>query len=201
MTSDIIRYTRTSSPPLLPLFRSEHQLHLLGELFLLSAEPRSVAELAEDTGIPAPTVAREVDRLEKAGIVRSWRRGRLRLVQANDDQPWFKELQALLLKTIGPHAVLREALAGVAGVERAYIFGSWAARFAGEAGPPPRDLDLLVIGEPRLDKLYAACRRAERELGIDVNPVTRTAEEWDRADDGFLAEVRRGPLVALVEAP
>jgi predicted nucleotidyltransferase len=36
----------------------------------------------------------------------------------------------------------------LAGIEAAAIFGSWAARAAGEAGPSPVDVDLLVIGRP-----------------------------------------------------
>ena len=38
-----------------------------------------------------------------------------------------------------------EELEGVEGIEKAYLFGSWAARYAGEAGRAPADLDVLVI--------------------------------------------------------
>jgi len=86
--------------PLLPIFRSEHQLHLLGELFVYAAHARSVAELAVATGIPQATVSREVGRMDEAGLVRSVRRGRLRLVEANDRLPYYHELRSLLLKTI-----------------------------------------------------------------------------------------------------
>lgn len=119
------------------------------------------------------------------------------MVEANDRLPWFAELRSLLLKTVGPQMVLRDVLAGVNGIAEAYIFGSWAARYHGSTGPAPNDLDLLVVGEPDLDELYAACRRAERDLRLDVNPVTRTPAEWQAGDRGFLDEVRRGPLVPV----
>lgn len=197
MPSDIIHDTRTSSPPLLPLFRSEHQLRLLGELFVYAPDPRSVSELANVTGIPQATVSREVARLEEAGLVRSRRRGRLRLVEPNDQLPYYHELRSLLIKTIGPAAVLAHELSRVAGIDHAFIFGSWAARYHGERGPAPHDIDLVVIGEPDLDALYAACRRAEAELRLDVNPVVRSKAEWRRRGSGFLADVRKGPLVPL----
>lgn len=171
----------------------------MGELFVRADGARSIAELAHDTGIPVATVSREVARLERFGIVRSARRGRLRLVEADNRLPWFAELRSLLLKTIGPAAVLRDALATVDGVEEAWIFGSWAARYRGDVGPPPNDVDLLVIGAPDLDALYAACRRAERELRLEVNPVTRTRGEWEKRDRGFLDEIRRGPRVAVAD--
>jgi DNA-binding transcriptional ArsR family regulator len=200
LADDNIRYTRTSAPALLPLFRSEHQLRLLGELFVYASEGRAISELSATTGIPQATVSREVARLEEAGLLRSVRRGRLRLVQANDHLAYYPELRALLLKTIGPAAVLRRSLADVTGIDSAFIFGSWAARYHGERGPAPNDIDLLVIGEPELDALYAACRRAERELHLDVNPVVRSAADWRKRGAGFLADVRKGPLVPVRDA-
>jgi predicted nucleotidyltransferase len=91
-------------------------------------------------------------------------------------------------------------LADVTGIDSAFIYGSWAARYHGERGPAPNDIDLLVIGEPELDALYAACRRAERELHLDVNPVVRSAADWRRRGAGFLADVRKGPLVPVRDA-
>lgn len=145
-------------------------------------------------------MSREVARLEEAGLLRSRRRGRLRLVEANDQLPYYHELRALLIKTIGPAAVLAAELSGVAGISKAFIFGSWAARYHGEKGPAPHDIDLMVIGEPELDVLYAACRRAETQLHLDVNPVVRSSTEWRRRGGGFLADVRKGPLVPVVGA-
>ena len=172
-------------------------MQLLGELFIYAAEGRSISELSAATGIPQATVSREVARLEEAGLLRSVRRGRLRLVQANDHLAYYPELRALLLKTIGPAAVLRHRLADISGIDSAFIFGSWAARHSGERGPAPNDIDLLVIGDPDLDALYAACRKAERELRLDVNPVVRSVADWRKRGDGFLADVRKGPLVPV----
>ena len=160
-------------------------------------EPRSIAELAEATGIPPSTVSREVARLREAGLLRTVRRGRLLLVEADRTLAYFEELRALLLKTVGPVAVLRDVLADVKGIDASFIFGSWARRHHGDAGPPPRDIDLLVIGDPPLDDLYRACRQAERMLRLDVTPVVRSPAEWRRPGTGFLAEVKRGPLVAV----
>jgi DNA-binding transcriptional ArsR family regulator len=201
LASDIIHYTRTTPPPLLPLFRSEHQLHLLGELFVYAGEARSISELSTATGIPQATVSREVGRLEEAGLLRSVRRGRLRLVEANDQLPYYPELRVLLLKTIGPAPVLAHELGAVKGIDEAFIFGSWAARYHGEPGPSPRDIDLMVIGEPDLDAIYAACRRAEASIRLDVNPIVRSRTEWRRRGSGFLADVRKGPLVQVSGRP
>lgn len=146
-------------------------------------------------------MSREVARLSEAGILRTSIRGRLHLVEADDRLSWHGELRSLLLKTIGPATVLEDLLAAIPGIEEAYVFGSWAARYHGQPGPPPADIDVLVVGAVDLDALYAACRRAEAELRLDVNPVVRTAAEWRRRDRGFLDAIRKGPLVPLGGRP
>ena len=45
-----------------------------------------------------------------------------------------------------PLPVLSQLLACVPGINAAYIYGSWAARYHHEPGGPPNDLDVLVIG-------------------------------------------------------
>jgi predicted nucleotidyltransferase len=118
-------------------------------------------------------------------------------VEANDQLSYYPELRGLLLKTIGPAPVLARELARLEAVDEAFIFGSWAARYHGEPGPAPHDIDLIVIGEPNLDALYAACRRAEAAIRVDVNPVVRSRAEWRRRGSGFLPDVRNGPLVRV----
>jgi DNA-binding transcriptional ArsR family regulator len=190
---------RTSAPPLLPLFRSAQQARLLTELFVLQREARSLTELAEASGIPLQTVQREVERLERAGLIRSLRVGRTRLVEADRQSPYFGELRALLGKAFGPAAVLRELISPLAGVRAAFIFGSWARRYAGEEGPAPADIDLLVIGSPVPEAVYAACREAESRLGLPVNPSIVPEPAWKAAESGFLRTLREEPRVAVVE--
>lgn len=91
-----------------------------------------------------------------------------------------------------------EALAGVAGVESAFVFGSWAARYAGEAGPPPRDVDVLVVADADLRAVRRVCRPVEEELRVEISPVTVEAAEWANADPSpFIAQIKSQPLVAI----
>jgi predicted nucleotidyltransferase len=190
---------RTPAPPLLPLFRSPHQVRLLTELFVRHPEERSLTEIAGATGVPLQTVQRELARLERAGLLRSRRIGRARLVRADEESPYYRELRALLEKAFGPGAALRELLSDVNGIREAWIFGSWARRYLGEEGAPPGDIDLLVVGAPRPDELYRACRKAEERLGMPVNPSVVSAADWEAAESGFLRTVREEPRVPLLE--
>lgn len=88
----------------------------------------------------------------------------------------------------------------MAGIDDAYLFGSWARRYRGEHGPPPGDIDVVIIGDPDVDDVYAACTEAGRVLRQEVNPVILTPDEWRSGRSGFIREVRNGPLVALVRS-
>lgn len=172
-------------------------MRLLGHLFLHPDVEHSIADLESATGIPQQTLSREVARLVRAGLVRDRRHGRMHLVAANQGSPYFPELAGLLLKALGPKEILADELADVDGIQEAYIFGSWARRYQGMAGDPPRDVDVAVIGEPDVDEIYDACRRAAQKLTQEVNPVVLTPKEWKQKRSGFLRELDAGPLVPV----
>ncbi|GAC1596515.1 MAG: ArsR family transcriptional regulator [Acidimicrobiales bacterium] len=186
-----------STPGLLPIFRSENQLRLMGQLFLHPDREQTIAELEAATAIAQQTVSREVERLVRAGLLVDRRQGRMHFVRPNRLSPYFPELAGLLLKALGPSSVLAGELKGMSGIEEAYLFGSWARRYHGEPGQPPGDIDLVVIGEPDVDDVYEACRVAGGILGQGVNVVILTPEEWRASRSGFVRQVRSGPLVPI----
>lgn len=189
---------KRTPPPLIPVLRSSTQARLLTRLLTDPQQEHSLTALAEEAETSVATAMREVDRAEEAGLVRSRNVGRTRLVQANESSPYFRPLSELLLVAFGPLTVVAEELARVEGVGEAYIFGSWAARYRGEAGRAPADVDVLVIGRPAPYDVYDAAERAEKRLGRPVQITIRKPEHWNRpGDDPFLAEVRRRPLVPL----
>lgn len=189
---------RTATPPLLPIFRSQQQAELLA---LLLGDPElelSLTDLADRTGIPHPSVYREVERAEAAGLLTSRRVGRTRLVRANTESPYYEGLADVLTKAFGVPAVLGEAIRMIEGIDDAYVFGSWAARHAGERGVRPvGDIDLLVLGTPNRDALYDAVHAAERRLGREVQVTLREAGWLERGSGSFHDTVRSRPILRL----
>lgn len=183
---------------LLPLLRSALQGELLAWLFLHPDDEFPQMELAHLFGVSASGVTREVDRLAAAGLVHHRRLGNLRLVRAATETALSRPLTELLALTYGPIAVLPGLLRDVPGVDEAYIYGSWAARYQGEPGPVPRDIDVLAVGDPDDDDLYDVARTAERRLGREVNIRRVTPRDWDAPEGNPLLEsVRSRPLVKL----
>ncbi len=182
------------------MFRSRFTAAVLARTYVGDGE-YSIGELATTANTDTGTMTREVRRLEQAGVLRSRAVGRSKLVQANHEAPFYRALRDLVVIVLGPAEVIGEELVGLSGVSAAAIFGSWAARVSGEAGPAPGDIDLLVIGHPDRDDLHDAVGRAHARLGRDINTVTLSADRWNAGDDPFLAEVRSRPMVELSGVP
>ncbi len=84
------------------------------------------------------SVQQEVDRLVRTGFLNDRRLGTSRLVRSVQDSILTRPLTDLLAVTYGPLPVLTEQLRGVDGIEEAFIYGSWVARYSGEPGPLPQ---------------------------------------------------------------
>ncbi|MEU8207016.1 helix-turn-helix domain-containing protein [Streptosporangium sp. NPDC049046] len=149
---------------------------MLAWLYLHPENEYSTTDLTARTGSSRATVSREVDRLMDAGPTSERRHGNLRLVRADPDMIVARPLTDPLAVTFGPAAVLPPLLEPISGIDEAYIYGSWAARYANQAGPPPRDIDALVVGSA--DELYDAARAAERILGREVNISRISLATW-----------------------
>jgi len=188
---------RVAPPPLFPLLRSDLQARILARTLLGGGE-ESVAELAAAIESDPGNTAREVIRLEKGDVLTSRRVGRTKLVQANTAAPFYRPLYDLVTVVLGPVSVLAERLAQVEGIVFADIFGSWAARYRGEEGRAPVDIDLLVVGSPDRDDLHDAMVEASRQLNREVNPVVVSPQRWDTSDDGFIVELRSRPRVPVL---
>jgi hypothetical protein len=128
---------KTSAPGLLPLFRSETQLEVLGLLYAGPARSWTISEIARQLDLGLPTVSREVNRLADAGILQVHTVGRTRVVSANWNLSWAEPLAQLLDRTIGPLAKLSDALSEMPEIRSAWVYGSWAERYHGTVGLAP----------------------------------------------------------------
>jgi hypothetical protein len=183
----------------MPVFRSQHQAELLMWLLLHPEHEYGVSDMAARLNVPLTTLHREVIRLDEAGLLASRTQGRNRLIRANVDHPASKALTQLLEITFGPRVVIAEEFA-IDGAEQVVIFGSWAARYEGQAGPPPHDIDVLVVGKVDRADVYEAADRANARLGIEVNPVVRTSKQWAEPADALVAQVRESAHVTVLDS-
>ena len=157
-----------------------------------------VSELARRMGVPSSSLQRELQELTNAGILKSYRQGRMVYYRANSDSPLFPELRGLLLKTSGLVDVLRDALKPVAGrITLAFVYGS----IASSQERSESDVDLMVIGSVSPSDLALPLRTAREQLGREINPTVYSVTEFKRkrdAKDHFLSQVLTGPRLIVL---
>ena len=187
----------TVEASLLPILRSRGQAEILCAVLANPNREWTLGELAKVSGQSLPTVQREVERAELAALVESRRLGRQRLVKAGPSQIAIM-LANLLLWSYGPKFVIAEEFAGIKGIDRLFIFGSWAARYHGVDGYPPQDLDILVIGDANLSDVFRAAHAASNKLQLEVNPKLFSHTWWEnKTGSGFRMEIERRPIVEI----
>lgn len=160
----------------------------------------SFATVARRAGVLPAVAHRELTRLVEASVLRDRRDGNNRLVRANTEHPLWSLMSQLVTETYGPVPVLRALLADVPGITDSYLYGSWAARRAGKPGPPPRDLDVLVVGNISRTDLLDISEAASAKLHIETNVHRTSREAWATLTDPFLATVASRPIVQLTGA-
>lgn len=194
---NLIRVMRTDAPSLLPLFRSSMQVELLGLLLLQPARNWNLEELSETVGVAASSVHRELGRAMNAGLLIRDSSQRPHRYQAAADSPAYGPLRDLLERTVGVTDRLRDALAGVGGVEAAAIHGSWAR---GKVGPTS-DIDVVVVAEGDGREARRAIRRVCRRAGRDADIVVLSpaaAGEMAALANPFWSKLVQGPRIDLV---
>jgi DNA-binding transcriptional ArsR family regulator len=191
---------RSVPPALLPILRSQVAGDLLALLYLHPEDEYSLTEAASAIGASLNAVHYEADKLSEGGLITTRKRGNLRLIRAVTDSPLARPLTDLLAVTYGPLPVLTDLVTGVGGITEAYIYGSWAARYHGEPGPTPVDVDVLVVGSADPDDLDEIADKARATLRRPVNIRRIRPETWNASDpsDPFIRSVKSRPLVTIV---
>jgi predicted nucleotidyltransferase len=144
-------------------------------------------------------VHRQLQRLEKAGLVNVSREGNQKYYTARTDAPVFPELRGLIVKTVGIIEPLRAALTPVAHeIDLAFVFGS-VAKGSEHAGS---DIDLLVVTDKlAYSDVYSALAAAELRLGRTINPTVFTPAEWKMKrthHDSFTARITAQPRLFVI---
>ena len=178
------------------LGRSAIRRRILALLVLEPDQRLHLREIARRVGTSPGTAARELGRLEVAGIVARERQGAQVEFRATRG-PLARPVAALVRQTMGAGATLRALLADLAGIEAARIFGSYAAGRATSRS----DIDVLVVGSPDRDRLTERLEQASRLLGRPVNEVVFEAHELEarRArGDRFIRSIDDGEVIEVV---
>lgn len=174
------------------LFSSAIRADVLSLLLNSPDEQFYVREIAKLLRKNPSGVKRELDNLEKMGIVQSEKVANLRYFQADKESPLYAELKNLITKSLGLPGALKAVLRA-SGAKAAFIYGSYAE------GEDVDAVDLMVIGPQT--SLVKEFRSIEKKFGCRITWIEMDEEEYRsrrKKRDPRLRGVLAGKRISLV---
>lgn len=178
---------------------TQTQQRVLGMLFGQPHRAFGVAELIASIGAGSGAVQRELAKLAAAGLVSVRASGNQKRYQASAESPIHDELVAIVQKTVGLAAPLREALLPLQEqISAAFVYGSIAKR----TDTARSDIDLMILSDTLgYAEVMQALDGAEGRLGRPVHPTLYSSAEFtSRVHDqnSFLMRVLEQPKIWII---
>lgn len=153
-------------------------------------------QLAGLVGADPGNLSRELTRLEKEGLLRSHRKGPLKLFRVDTRYPAYRELKRYFFKMAGVEGSLRNLVDGFSGIKTAFIHGSYARGTEKQSS----DVDMVAVGDFSRKEFIEKVRALEARLDREINFTAYTEKEYasKRAErGGFLSRVVAGRVIPL----
>jgi hypothetical protein len=166
------------------LISSKTRIKLLLKFFLNDATEGYLRGLESEFGESSNGIRIELNRLSKAGLLKSHLEGNKRIYTANQDHPLYDNIHSLVRKHIGLDRIVEAIVKQLGDVERVYLAGSFSQ------GIDSGVIDLILVGD--VDKVYL--------IGL-IEKVERIAERKIRYLTFSEQEVSEGGLSTFVPVP
>ena len=155
-------------------------------------------QIARQVDASVGAVQRELQTLAKSGLIVRTPVGNQVFYRANRSSPVFSEMRSLISKTVGAFSVLRSAIQPLSKrIVAAFVYGSMARQEESAAS----DIDVMVIGQIRLEDVLARFSAAETATGRPINATVYSVAEFKSklaSGNHFANTVLKGTKVFLL---
>lgn len=165
---------------------------IIGLLLVDESTALLASEIAQRAGLAVPAVSRELHILVQAGVLLANESDGEVRYRANPADAFIGEFKAIAARSRHINDRLARALAGLARIEFAFVFGTPS---------PTGDIDLMVIGDIDYADIKDAIALAAADLGRPVNLRLHGRTHWKLKlfeGDKFMRRVAFGPKVFVV---
>ena len=174
---------------------TKNQNLILETLFNAPEKAYYLNELARKMEKKPGVFQRDINKLAEEKMLESFYDGNRRFFKLDKKYPLYKEMQSIFFKTTGIEGSLRDAVKKIKGVDRAFIYGSYARG----KERPASDVDLFVIGAIDENILIDSISKLEEKLGREINYTLMTGEEFEekRKNSSFVKNVLSNKIIEL----
>lgn len=143
-------------------------------------------------------VRRELERLEKAGILKNEKRGNRLYYWLRDDYQYFGDLLSIVAKSTGLGLEITENKNKIGRLSFVMFSGKFARR---KKRKRDEEVDILIVGEVVLPELAAIIRKEESKRDQEINYTVMSREEFDfrkKRRDPFLQGILNSSRVMII---
>lgn len=178
------------------LFSSKVRIKLLS-LFLLNPDQAYfVRELTRRLNERINSIRRELDNLQKLGLLVSHTEDRKKYYTVNRDFEIFEELRSLIIKSgVTPQEKAMRMLQALKGVQLVILTGAFTQQRLPKT-------DLLIVGSPKREKLLGAVAELEKTVGKQIRYSIIDQNEYDyrrTMHDLFLSDIISSEHITVVD--
>lgn len=179
------------------LFVSRVRVKLL-ILFLTTTEPLlHVREIVRRISEEINAVRRELERMEKQGLVSSEWRANRRLYHVRKDYVFYNELLGFAAKSSGLGGAIVKNRGRLGRIKYAMM----ATRFLKNQSSGPEDVDLLIVGQVVLPELQSLVADEQAKRSAEINYSVMDEAEFSfrvKRRDPFILRVITQPKIMLL---
>ena len=158
------------------LISSKTRIKLLLKFFLNSSSRSYLRGLESEFGDSSNAIRLELNRFEKAGMLKSYTEGNRKYFQANTDHPLYNEVHNILMKYLGFDKIIDTVIERLGEIRQVYIIG----QFANGIDSPV--IDLLFTGDIDENYLVNLIRKAEALVNRKIRYIIYRNDELDAMD-------------------
>jgi hypothetical protein len=142
-------------------------------------------------------VRRELEHLEKVGMIKKESRGNRVYYGFNKNHPLFSDLLSIVHKSVGLGGEIYRWRNKIGKIKFALLSGRFVRRLVVKL----ESVDLLLVGEVDLNELVKLVQKAEGQVGREINYSVMSREEFEfrkKRHDPFLAGILGGSRVIVI---
>lgn len=170
------------------LITSKTRIKLLLKFFLNKNATAYLRNLSGEFGESSNAIRLELNKFEKAGLLKAYSEGNKKIYQAESTHPLFHDLHNLLCKFVGLDQIIDKVVRKLGGLEAAFVTGDIAK------GKESDIIDLVLVGDA-IDRTYLnkLIEKAEQLIHRRIRFLIYTGEEID----AFIRQHGEGSVLLL----
>jgi len=167
------------------LITSEVRIKIIVELYKNLHTPLHIREITRRVGTEINAVRRELDRLQKCGMLKKESKTNKIFYSVRTDYSSFNEVLSFVNKEVGLGGLVVKNLAELGKVKFALL----STEFVQGRVAAPNEVDLLLVGAVDVKYLQEIVKKEEQALGHEINYTVLGEDEFN------FKKTRRDPFV------